>query len=185
MNREENKKRKIRYDKKKAIAPFIADKERIWIHRIARYTNLPEGEIGLRLIRTAVQNEQCIEFFAAYFRRPYQFTESVVFPGRTQANDIEEYIKMDENQERGRFKIKASQDFYNELCEFQIALGTPYLAHATYALLKYALVDIEIIQEVAPAIDMNHIYGPIKSAALLNFSPVSSKAFSVFKNRRD
>ncbi|WCK53814.1 hypothetical protein PP175_21225 [Aneurinibacillus sp. Ricciae_BoGa-3] len=146
---------------------------------------LPEGEIGFRLLQSSIQNERCIDFFAAYFRRPYQFSERVIFPGRRHADNVEEYIQIDENQNRSRFKIKVSQDFHLALSEFQIALGTPYLARGTYAMLKYSLVEMDIIQNVAPGIQKNHIYGPVKTASQLNMSQVSSKAYSVLKSRRN
>jgi hypothetical protein len=178
------KKRKVRSDKRKATAPFIPDIERIWIHRIARYTGLSEGETGLRLVQEAIVNEKCIEFFASFFHRPYQFSEGVIFPGRRQAEVISDYIRPLENQERARFKIKVSQTLYLALSEFQISLATSFLAHATYSLLKYSLVDMDILQKVAPGINQAHIYGPIKTAVQVNMVEISSRAYSVMKNRR-
>jgi hypothetical protein len=170
------KKRKTRCDKKKQIAPYIEDKHRVWIYRIARFVEQPEGEVGIRLVQAALYDEECIRFFSSYFKRPYFFTDSHLINGRMDAPSIEEYIQTSSN--RGRFKIKATQEIYRQLFEFQIALGTPYLAHAVHALLKYALHDLRIIRKVAPGIEAWNIHETIKpTVKTLN----QSSAWSILK----
>jgi hypothetical protein len=168
-------KRKIRTDKKWAIAPFIPDEQRVWIHRLASRSNLPEGVVGEQLLRIALQDESCIVFFSSYLRRDFCFRANITYCGHKDARSIYEYIS--NQSERGRYKIKASQTLYDQLCEFQIALGVSYLAHATYALLKYALHDIKILQMIVPGITKEELTGPSKPVALSE----KSSAWSILK----
>jgi hypothetical protein len=160
MKQEGRKTRKTRSDKKVAIAPFISDQHRVWIHRIARHVEWPEGEVGIRLIELALYNEECIRFFGPYFKRSFWFSDDLCFPGNQDPLNIEDYIRIEDD--RGRFKVKAKQDLYQRLDEFKIALGTSYLSHATYALLKYALYDLRLIQMIAPRIDFVIIRDTVK-----------------------
>jgi hypothetical protein len=177
MHERDVKKRKVRSDKKKAIAPFILDNERVWIHRIARRCELPEGETGLQLIKIALNNEACILFFSSYFKRNYQFTSNQLFFGHHDSRSIYDYIPKDKKVCE-RFKMKFNQPLYDQVCEFQIALGIPYLAHATYAILRYALHDIEIVRVLAPGITKQDFNSPMK---ILIKPDKQSKAWSILK----
>lgn len=168
--------RKTRSDKKKAIAPFIPDLYRVWIHRIARKCDLPEGEVGLQLIRAALENEECIRFFARYFKRDYQYSAVISFCGHRDALPIDSYIQR--SSEDGRFKIKASQSLYERLSDFQIALGIPYLSHATFALLRYALNEPGIIQILCPGLKMSEVIGPASTSGILKSK---SSVWSILK----
>lgn len=159
--REEGK-RKTRSDKKQAIAPYIPDQQRVWINRIARRCKRPAGEIGLSLIQAALVDENTMIFFSTYFKRDFRFTENITYCGHHDSVSIYDYINF--NGERGRYKIKVSQSLYEQLCEFQIALGIPFLAHAVFALLQYALFDIKTIQKISPGItpkDFSSPTGPV------------------------
>ncbi|WP_346835908.1 hypothetical protein [Paenibacillus polymyxa] len=147
--------RKVRSDKKKSIAPFVPDVFRIWIHRIARHLEIPEGEIGVFLIDAAVHNDDCIRFFSAYYKRNLSH-ENSLFLGNDFAAPIDEYIRITGN--RDRFKVRVSKTLYNRIGEFQIALGTPYLAHATHALLRYALHTKSIVLQIAPTINYESLF---------------------------
>lgn len=179
MNQSEGKKkRKTRSDKKIAMAPYISDQHRIWIHRIARHAEIPEGEVGIRLIEAALFDEECIRFFSSYFKRTYWFSEHLCFRGNPSALDIEDYIQV--GQERGRFKVRASQAVYHQLDEFKIALGTPYISHAAHALLKYALHELRLIHLIDPRIDFVAIRDMIRPYAK---SSKSSSAWSIWQGR--
>lgn len=175
MVRRESITRKTRSDKKVAIAPYIPDHERVWIHRISRRCGLSEGEVGLQLVRIAVFEQRTIEFFSPYMKRDYRFAENIVFCGHKDAKPLTEYISDD--SDRSRFKLKAPQTLQEQLCEFQIALGASYLSHATYALLRYALHDLETVRQLAPGITKEDFTGAIRPAALSQVS----KAWSIFK----
>jgi hypothetical protein len=140
--------RKVRSDKKRNIAPYINDEERELIYRIAHHIDKPEGEVGLLLVETAFYDEICIRYFSRFFHRDFEFDHRLIFRGHKDSPWIEQYVKTHDN--RGRFKLKATQVLSEGLSNFQIALGTPYLAHATFALLRYALVEDRIIQTVSP-----------------------------------
>ncbi|WP_206669885.1 hypothetical protein [Paenibacillus luteus] len=170
------KQRKVRSDKKRAIAPYIPDIERVWIQRIANRCALPEGEVGIQLVKTALLDEDCIVFFSSYFKRDFRFTENITYCGHKEYRSIYEYINDD--SERDRFKLKASQTLYDQLCEFQIGLGVSFLAHATYALLRYALHDLKTIQKVAPGMLKEDFTGPMKPVTAL-LQP--SKAWSILE----
>lgn len=144
--------RKTRSDKKKAIAPYIHDELREMIYRLARHLDLCEGDTGVKLIQVALENRKCIEFFSRFFKRSYQFSEDQLFIGHATAADILPYLQP--RRDTSRFKVKVSQTLSDQLFEFQIALGTPYIAYATHALLIYSLSSKEIIQEVAPTFSM-------------------------------
>lgn len=178
MDRREAIKRKVRSDKKHAIAPYIPDEYRVWIHRIARRCEKPEGEVGLQLLQIALQSKACIEFFSAYFKRDFRFNENVTFCGHKDAKPIQEYTQSASKENQGRYKMKASESLYNALCEFQIALGVNYLSHATYALLQYAINDLETIQRVAPGITKADYAGPIRPITAVKSS---GSAWSILK----
>lgn len=178
MDRREAIKRKVRSDKKHAIAPYIPDQYRVWIHRIARRCEKPEGEVGLQLLQISLQNEACIQFFSAYFKRDFRFTENVTFCGHKDAIPIQEYIQTGSKENQGRYKMKASESLYNALCEFQIALGVNYLAHATYALLQYAIHDLTTIQRVVPGITKADFAGPIRP---ITITQNTGNAWSILK----
>jgi hypothetical protein len=163
------KTRKIRNDKKKPIAPYILDEHRTWIYRIARKKEICEGDIGLQLIQRALENEDCIAFFSLYFKRDYLFNQYQLFIGHNNAQNISEYLNSIGS--RSRFKIKANKTLSDQLFEFQIALGCPYLAHATLALLQYALIHHDIVQQVVPGIELSEIT-----------SPSSMRSFQLSKN---
>jgi hypothetical protein len=150
--------RKIRDDKKKPIAPYILDEHRTWIYRIARKKEICEGDIGLQLIQSALDSEACINFFSLYFKRDYQFNKYQLFIGHSNAQNISRYINS--IGPRSRFKIKANKTLSDHLFEFQIALGCPYLAHTTLALLQYALLHHDIVQQVVPGIKLSEITSP-------------------------
>lgn len=147
--------RKERSDKKKSIAPYVPDVFRVWIHRIARHLEIPEGEIGVLLIDAAVHNEDCIRFFSAYYKRNFSH-ENSLFLGNEFAASIDEYIQITGN--RDRFKVRVGKALYNRIGEFQIALGTPYLAHATHALIRYALHTKCIVLQIAPTLNYDALF---------------------------
>lgn len=155
--------RKVRSDKKKPIAPYIADAQRVWIHRIARVCDLPEGDVGLQLISAALGSEDCIVFFSQYFKRDYRFRENILYFGHEEAKSIHSYLV--DCPKRARFKVKPSRSMYDKLSEFQIALGIPYLAHATYALLQYALHDISLVRGICPQIRREHFISAAQPAS--------------------
>ncbi|WP_101809526.1 hypothetical protein [Paenibacillus pasadenensis] len=175
------KKRKTRSDKKRAIAPYIPDELRVWIHRIARRTQLPEGDVGLLLIQAALQSEPCIVFFAPYLKRDYRFGPAI-YCGHHDHQSIYDYIGPSQQlDDRGRFKIKASQSLYEQLNEFQIGLGIPFIAHAAFALLRYALHDLAIVQSIAPGMTrQDFMRAPASSARALLDKPDSS-VWSILK----
>lgn len=175
VDEREAKRRKVRSDKKQAIAPYIPDHERVWIHRISRRCELPEGEVGVHLVRIALRDERTMQFFSSYMKRDFRFTENIIYCGHKDAKSIYDYINDD--SERSRYKIKAPQTLLDQLCEFQIALGVSYLAHATYALLRYALHDLKTVQQLVPGITKEDFIGPIRPAAINQ----PSKAWSIFK----
>ncbi|MDQ6422665.1 hypothetical protein RB620_24840 [Paenibacillus sp. LHD-117] len=170
MKKEEG--RKTRSDKKKHIAPYIPDEQRVWIHRIARHCEQPEGEIGLRLIQAALEDENCIVFFSNYFRRDYRFSDNILYCGHDDAISIYDYLI--HSEQRDRYKVKPKQSLYNQLCEFQIALGIPFLAHAAYALLQYALHDIHTVQKVCPNISKHDFQAPHRPFITSPAAPATS-----------
>lgn len=180
MTRREGDKRKVRSDKKHAIAPYIADEQRVWISRISHYCNLPEGEVGVRLISNALLDESCMVFFSSYFRRDFRFTTNITYCGHHNSRSIYSYIVS--TGERSRYKIKASQTLYNQLCEFQISLGIHYLAHATYALLQYALHDLKTVRVICPGISREDFIGPAQPVALMG---KGASVWSIFKKGGD
>jgi hypothetical protein len=148
----------------------------VWIHRIARHLEIPEGDVGVQLIKVAIHDPKCIEFFQTYFKRAFPFTENhTVFPTMRPQN-IYDYLDMS-SAGRDRFKIKATGDLSAKLDEFQIALGISYLAHAVKALLEYALQEHRIIQKIAPNIDIAD-YRKTLPTGRVNPDP---KVWSVFK----
>lgn len=178
MERREAVIRKVRSDKKRAIAPYLPDHYRVWIHRIARRCDIPEGEVGLQLLKICLQSEACIQFFSAYFKRDFRFTENITYCGHKDALPISDYLQSAATEERSRYKLKASQSLYDALCEFQIALGVNYLAHATHALLEYALNDLATLQRLVPGITKADYTGPVRPVAL---TASSGSAWSILK----
>ena len=152
--------RKIRSDKKHSIAPYVPDVYRIWIHRIARHVEISEGDVGALLLQAAAHDEECIRFFVAYFKRNFSHN-SILFLGNEFAASIDDYIKI--NGSRDRFKVRVNQKLYERISDFQIALKTPYLAHATHALLRYALHTRQIVNQIAPSLPYDDIF---KNAAI-------------------
>lgn len=170
------RKRKTRSDKKVAVAPNIRDEYRVWIHRIARRLELPEGEVGTQLVIAALEDEKCILFFRTYFRRAYHIRENhVMYPLFKPAN-IYEFLDMDTDRQ-GRFKLKFSQAVAKQLTEFQIALGISFFAHAVKALLEYALKEEVILQKVAPGIKVSD-YRKTLPSGQVNSNP---NVWSIFK----
>lgn len=178
MSGKEGRMRKTRSDKKRAIAPFIPDEMRVWIHRISRRCELPEGVVGLKLVQLALQDEDCIVFFSPYFKRDFRFTSTITYFGHESHRSIYEYIDDRNIQNRDRFKLKVPQPLYEQLCEFQIALGVSYLAHATYALLRYALHDMKLLQKLSPGITKKDLTGPARPVAVLD---TPSKVWSILR----
>lgn len=142
------KQRKTRSDKKRPIAPYIPDEHRIKIKRLAVRLRVPETDVGLHLVRRALDHPSTIDFFRPYFRRDYRLNNRLVISAPI-ANDIAPYIEI-KDQPRSRYKIKPLMSDYERLTDFQIALGLNYLAHATYAILKFALNNQEILQLLDP-----------------------------------
>ncbi|WP_186327643.1 hypothetical protein [Paenibacillus sp. Y412MC10] len=155
MKEEQKTARKVRSDKKHSIAPYVPDTFRVWIHRIARHLEIPEGEVGVLLIESAIMDEECMRFFTPYYKRNYSYN-NVLFFGNDFAAPISDYIEI--QGKRDRFKVRLSKGSYERVCEFQIALGTPYLAHATHALLRYALHTRGIIGRIAPMLRYEDIF---------------------------
>ncbi|MBL4952164.1 hypothetical protein JK635_08055 [Neobacillus sp. YIM B02564] len=148
----ENKirKRKVRSDKKREVRPHISTNHRLWVHRLSRILDKPEGDTGVMLVIEALTSSSCMEFFQSYFRRPYQLNRTTFFPANRQES-LEVFLLI--QGERDRFKMKFTQKQIANVEEFQYALGTPYLAHAVYALLKFALMDDDTIQTIAPHVE--------------------------------
>lgn len=167
--------RKVRSDKKIAIAPFISDHERVWIYRIASKCNCSAGEVGLQLVQIALQDEQAIAFFSTYMKRDYRFKDNHWYCGHDDAKSIYDYLSF--YGDRSRFKIKVSQTLAAQLREFQISLGLSYLSHATYAVLRYALHDIKTVQLLVPGITKEDFTEPIRPAAISQ----PSNVWSIFK----
>lgn len=155
MSDEIRVKRKSRSDKKHTIAPFVPDVFRVWSQRIANHLHISEGEVGAKIVETCINEEECIRFFAAYYKRTYSH-HNLLFMAQDNAADISQYIEI--NVERDRLKLRVSKTVYNRLCDFQIALGTSYLAHATHALLRYGLHSKYIINKIAPSLDYSSIF---------------------------
>jgi hypothetical protein len=147
--------RKVRSDKKHSIAPYVPDTYRVWIHRIARHLEIPEGEVGVRLIECAVKSEECIRFFSPYFKRNFSYGNQV-FLGHEYAALIDSYIEI--NGKRDRFKVRVNKCLYDKISEFQIALGSSFLSHATHALLRYGLHTKDMVHRVAPNINYDDLF---------------------------
>lgn len=157
-------KRKQRSDKKIPIAPYIPEVYKVWIHRISNVLQISEGEVGALLVTTAIQDEECLRFFNSFYKRDYT-VGNITFMGHIDANPIDEFF--DVTDFRVRFKIRVSKEINDKLREYQIALGTSYLSHATHALLKYALHKDSLINRIAPGMD--------KQAMLLNAQPLGGQ----------
>ncbi|WP_169088589.1 hypothetical protein [Paenibacillus sp. PL91] len=169
-------KRKTRSDKKVAVAPNISDNYRVWIHRLARRLEIPEGEVGAKLVVAALDDEKCIEFFRAYFRRSYRIHDHhIMYPLFNPAN-IYDYLDMNTDR-HGRFKLKFSKTIAERLTEFQIALGISFFAHGVKALLEYALTEPRIVQTVAPGVDFSE-YRKTLPPGNINPNP---NVWSIFK----
>ncbi|CAM4043965.1 hypothetical protein L1N85_19555 [Paenibacillus alkaliterrae] len=168
--------RKTRSDKKVAVAPNISDEYRVWIHRIARRLEIPEGIVGSRLVIAALEDEKCISFFRTYFRRAYQIQENhVMYPLFEPAN-IYSFLDMGTDR-HGRFKLKFSRNMAERLTEFQIALGVNFFAHAVKALLEYALKEPIIVQKVAPGI----VFSDYQKTLPVSKNNSNSDVWSIFK----
>lgn len=157
-------KRKERSDKKIPIAPYIPEVYKVWIHRISNVLNISEGEVGALLVTTAIQDEECLRFFSNFYKRDYT-VGNITFMGHKDAKRIEEYF--DVTDFRVRFKVRVNKEINDQLSEYQIALGTSYLSHATHALLKYALHKDSLMNRIAPGVD--------KQAMLLNAQPLGGQ----------
>lgn len=158
-------KRKQRSDKKIPIAPYIPEVYKVWIHRISNSLNISEGEVGALLVTNAIQDEGCLRFFSSFYKRDYT-VGNITFMGHLDANRIDNYF--DVADFRVRFKLRVSKEINNQLREFQIALDTSYLSHATLALLKYVLHNDSLMKRIAPGLD--------KHAMLLNAQPLEGQA---------
>lgn len=163
--------RKQRSDKKTAIAPFVPEVYKVWIQRISHVLNISEGEVGALLISTAIQDEECLRFFSSFYKRDYT-VGNITFMGHKDAIRIEEYF--DTTDYRERFKIRVNKEINHKLCEFQIALGTSFLSHATHALLKYALHKESMLKGIAPGLD--------RQAMLFNAQPLGEQSHVVIQS---
>ncbi|MFE8701001.1 hypothetical protein ACFYKX_10265 [Cytobacillus sp. FJAT-54145] len=171
--------RKIRSDKKKEIRPYLASVHRMWIHRIARYLQSPEGEVGVSLVETALGHASCLEHFQDYYKRPYQYGNLTLFP-KPNRKEIESYLVV--KGERDRYKMKFTQPTVMKIEDFQLALGTSFLAHATHALLKYALYEDDIIERVAPGFNATEMrVPPLLKAKVKSFSTDKSNPWNIVK----
>ncbi|OME78687.1 hypothetical protein BK120_23395 [Paenibacillus sp. FSL A5-0031] len=173
-------KRKTRSDKKVAVAPNISDNYRVWIHRLARRLEIPEGEVGTKLVKAALDDEKCIEFFRTYFHRSYRIHENhIMYPLFKPAN-IYDYLDMDMDTDRhSRFKLKFSKSIAEQLTEFQIALGISFFAHGVKALLEYSLSEPRIIQKVVPGVEFPEPKKTLSSENV-NINP-NPNVWSIFK----
>lgn len=155
LEREQKTNRKVRSDKKHSIAPYVPDTYRVWIHRLARHLEISEGEVGVLLIDFSLQSEECLRFFSPYFKRAYTHGNQL-FLGHDFAEPINSYIEIIGN--RDRFKIRVKKPLYDLISEFQIALGTSYLSHATLALLRYGLHTRNIVSQIAPNFNYEDLF---------------------------
>lgn len=142
-------KRKVRSDKKKVVAPFITDKEREFIFKLAVHLNIPEGQVGTLLIKTALYSEECARYFIPFYYRDFVFRDEMVFIGHHDAQSISPLIER-YGEDKGRFKIKMSQHLYHRLADFQNAIRAPFASQACYLLIRYALLSKELLEQIAP-----------------------------------
>ncbi|TCZ76062.1 hypothetical protein E0485_14545 [Paenibacillus albiflavus] len=140
--------RKARSDKLTHIAPYIMSSERELVQRLSRHVGDFEGNLARGLIEEALNCESAVQFFRVYFIRPYEITPDRIIWMEKRPLDINDYLV--QSEPRTRLKIKATKQMTAQLTNFQIALGTLYLAHATYALLRFALTTDHIIPIIAP-----------------------------------
>ncbi|MGO4695478.1 hypothetical protein AB4Z50_14495 [Paenibacillus sp. 2TAB26] len=173
-------KRKTRSDKKVVVAPNISDSNRVWIHRLARRLEIPEGEVGSKLVLAALNDEKCIEFFRAYFHRPYHINEHHIMYPLFNPINIYDFLDMDTNQ-HCRFKLKFSKPIAERMTEFQIALGISFFAHGVKALLEYALTEIRIIQIVAPGVEFSQQRRTLPPGNVNSNPNLNSNVWSIFK----
>lgn len=170
------KKRLPRSDRKVACAPYILDKHRVWIHRLARRLDISEGEVGTRLLVEALNAESCLAFFRDYFKRSYQDGPNHTIYPTFKPKNIYDLLHLD-TKDQQRFKFNLTQALAERITDFQIALGISFFAHTVKALLEYALQEAPIVEAVAPGIELSD-YRKTLPSGHLNTNPT---VWSIFK----
>ncbi|MBT2668649.1 hypothetical protein J7J00_24780 [Bacillus sp. ISL-4] len=96
-------KRKVRCDKKRDIKPTISESLNEICHDLSYVLNRPVKDVGEMFIISAINNRECIESLAMYFKRDYRH-DNTIFRGDLEAEVIQKRNIIQKKRLHLRFK---------------------------------------------------------------------------------
>jgi hypothetical protein len=152
-----------RTDKKVAVAPYVPVWMREFVHDIARYRRLPDGETARQLVLAGRKDIPTLNRLAPYFWRSL-YQGNTAWIGHEQHEDLNRLVGWtDERVER--LKVRFRREEYRLVDEVAFALGKPF-SHAVAALLALVVKDERVISKVAPGFAPRSIYS-LKGGTIL------------------
>ena len=121
------KKRKTRSDKKRDIKPTISIELKNCIYRLSYITDTPVKDVTEIICLKGLQNKGVIEYLSQYFRRDYQF-RNTLFIGSLENESLQRKYQSSKNE---RITTRFTQEMYEEIFQLSVALDvTPSIATA-------------------------------------------------------
>lgn len=138
----QEKKRKVRKDKKRDVKPTINYKLHDCIHRLHYITNKPIKEVGEEICIAGLRSKKVIEYLSEKFRRSYKMNQTVYI------GDIQRSSNRSRKKEEAtrRISLRFIQPIKDEIDDLAYALDvTP--SSATAMLLEAAVRNSDIVNE--------------------------------------
>lgn len=143
MEVREEKRRKVRSDKKKEVQPIVPLSVYETIARLSYITNQPMKNIGEELCIKGLYNIQVIDYLSSIFQRDFKFNEYTfkignIDPSHKRTNQIQ--------GDKKTLAIRFKQEDYPRLANFAHALDKT-ISSATSLLLQAALKQPKLLNE--------------------------------------
>jgi hypothetical protein len=155
MEREEvmgTKIRKVRIDKKRDVKPTISINLKDCIYRLSYITNTPVKDVAEILCEKGLQSRKVIEYLSRYFRRDFQFLNTVYF-GDWGKESLQRKYQSGKNK---RITIRFTQTSYENIFSLSCALDvTP--SKATALLLDASIRNTNLLNAFVKTYLHNHI----------------------------
>ncbi|MDQ0273479.1 hypothetical protein J2S17_005411 [Cytobacillus purgationiresistens] len=137
----EEKKRKVRSDKKRDVKPTVNQQLHECIYRLSYITNNPVKDVGVHICLAGIESKKVIELLSNSFRRNYRMGQTVYFGELEHAG-----IQIQKEGIRKRLTLRFVQASYDQIADLAYALDvTP--SSATAILLDAAVRNTEVVNE--------------------------------------
>lgn len=146
------KKRKTRSDKKRDIKPTISIELKNCIYRLSYITDTPVKDVTEIICLKGLQNKGVIEYLSQYFRRDYQF-RNTLFIGSLENESLQRKYQSSKNE---RITTRFTQEMYEEIFQLSVALDvTP--SKATAILLDASIRNTNLLDAYVKTYLNKHI----------------------------